>query len=350
MKKKLHSISIRDKQERKNNNCESRGCSRFCNSPLGVFGERECVSMSIDVIIPVYKPGKELFTLLDRLENQTVAINRIILMNTEEKYFEQLVYGKKFSEKYQNIKVYHLSKREFDHGGTRRRGVTKSDADIFVMMTQDALPADEFLLENLTANLRGKVAVSYGRQLPAKDCSLPERIGRSFNYPEYSRIKTEADLPELGIKTYFCSNVCAAYRRDVYEELGGFVRHTIFNEDMLYAAAAVKAGYGVAYEAQAQVIHSHNYTNMQQLHRNFDLGVSQARHPEVFAGVPSESEGKRLMVETIRQLREKKLSRKIPAFCVQCAFKYAGYLLGKNYQRLPRRLVLSLTMNREYWK
>ena len=53
-------------------------------------------SMKIDVIIPVYKPGKELFELIDRLEKQTVPVNRIILMNTEEKYLEQLVYGSVF--------------------------------------------------------------------------------------------------------------------------------------------------------------------------------------------------------------------------------------------------------------
>ena len=34
--------------------------------------------------------------------------------------------------------------------------------------------------------------------------------------------------------------MCAAYRRDIYEELGGFIKHTIFNEDMIYAAGAVK--------------------------------------------------------------------------------------------------------------
>ena len=81
-------------------------------------------------------------------------------------------------------------------------------------------------------------------------------------------------------------------RREIYEELGGFVRHTIFNEDMIYAAKAVEAGYSVAYAADAQVVHSHNYTNGQQFHRNFDLGVSQAEHPEIFAAYPSESEGK----------------------------------------------------------
>ena len=93
--------------------------------------------MEIDVIIPLYKPGKELFTLLDKLGSQSVPVHQVILLNTEEKYFEQLIYGTRFLEQYQNIKVYHVSKREFDHGGTRRMGVKKSSADVFVMMTQE---------------------------------------------------------------------------------------------------------------------------------------------------------------------------------------------------------------------
>lgn len=306
--------------------------------------------MKIDVIIPVYKPGQELFDLLDMLDRQTICPARIILMNTEEKYFTSLVYGKRFPEKYKNVEVYHLSKWEFDHGGTRRAGVEKSDADIFVMMTQDALPVDDTLLENLTANLKGNVAAAYARQLPAPDCREAEKLSRLFNYPGKSRIKTEADVKELGIKTYFCSNVCAAYRRDIYEQLGGFVRRAIFNEDMVFAAGAVKAGYGIAYEAKARVVHSHNYTNMEQLHRNFDLGVSQADHPEVFAGIPSEAEGKKLVLATTKHLKQNHRIWELPGFCLQCAFKYAGYLLGKNYRKLPRKLILALTSNKEFWK
>ena len=47
--------------------------------------------MEIDVIIPLYKPGKELFTLLDKLGSQSVPVHQVILLNTEEKYFEQLI-------------------------------------------------------------------------------------------------------------------------------------------------------------------------------------------------------------------------------------------------------------------
>lgn len=306
---------------------------------------------TVDVIIPLYKPGKELFSLLEKLKRQTVAAGRIILMNTEEKYFEQLIYGTDFDDRFKNItSVYHLSKREFDHGKTRRTGVKKSTADYFVMMTQDAMPANEKLLENLLKPLQEeKVAVSYARQLPTEDCRVIESYTRKFNYPDESRIKSQADLETLGIKTYFCSNVCAAYKRSVYDELGGFVKRTIFNEDMIYAANAIKAGYKIAYTAEAEVVHSHNYTNGQQFKRNFDLGVSQAEYPEVFKDVPSEKEGKKMVSSTLKYLWKEKKKKWIPYFCMQCVSKYAGYLLGKHYRKLPRKLVIKCTSNRQYW-
>ncbi len=306
--------------------------------------------MRVDVIIPVYRPGKELLTLLARLREQTVPVQKIILMNTEEKYFEELMFGSAFMESCSNLEVHHLSKREFDHGGTRHRGVQYSDAEIFITMTQDAMPTDEFLVERLTEHLKGDVAVAYARQLPEGNADELEKLSRYFNYPPASCVKSAEDLPRLGIKTFFCSNVCAAYRRGIYDELGGFTRHTIFNEDMIYASAAVRAGYCVSYEAEARVIHSHDYTWRQQLRRNFDLGVSQAEHPEVFAGVHSEAEGGRLISAAWKYLRKKGKLYRFPGFCVQCGFRYAGFLLGKNYRHLPKGWVLAITTNKEYWK
>ena len=306
---------------------------------------------TVDVIIPVYKPDRGFLTMIEKLQVQTVPVSRIILMNTEQKYLDRLLYGTTLEREHHNITVKHLSKREFDHGRTRNHGVKLSDADVFVMMTQDAIPADDFLIERLLTGLRGeKTAVAYARQLPGKDSSEAERYTRQFNYPEQSRVKTKEDLPELGIKTFFCSNVCAAYRRDVFDSLGGFVNRAIFNEDMLYAAKAVEAGYGIAYVSQAMVYHSHNYTYRQQFRRNFDLGVSQADHPEVFAAYPSESEGIRLVKSTVAHLKEKGMRSKIPDVIIQSGFKYMGYLMGKRYRRLPGRIVKACSSNREYWK
>ena len=83
-----------------------------------------------------------------------------------------------------------------------------------------------------------------------------------------------------------------------FREAEGFTGRTIFNEDMIYAAGAIQAGYGVAYVPEARVIHSHNLSPMQQFRRNFDMAVSQAEHPEIFAEIRSESEGIRLVKQT----------------------------------------------------
>lgn len=306
---------------------------------------------TVDVIIPVYKPDRGFLTMIEKLQAQTVPVSRIILMNTEQKYLDRLLYGTTLEREHHNITVKHLSKREFDHGRTRNQGVKVSDADVFLMMTQDAMPADEYLVERLLESLRGeKVAAAYARQLPGRGSSEAERFTRQFNYPAESCVKTKADLPTLGVKTFFCSNVCAAYRRDVFDELGGFVNRAIFNEDMLYAAKAVEAGYGIAYAADARVYHSHNYTYRQQFCRNFDLGVSQADHPEVFAAYPSESEGIRLVKGTVEHLKKKGMHSKIPGVIIQSGFKYMGYRLGKQYRRLPVRLVVAFSSNKEYWR
>lgn len=307
-------------------------------------------NMKIDVIIPVYRPGKEFFELLNRLGEQTMPPNRIILMNTEEAIWEKFTAGKYFSKEYPNVEVHHLAKQDFDHGGTRHAAVQYSDADIFVAMTQDAMPADDYLIEKLVQHLRGYVAVSYARQIPRQDAKELEKISREFNYPPQSEMKSAEDFQTMGIKTFFCSNVCAAYRREIYDELRGFMRHTIFNEDMFFASMAVHAGYSISYEAEARVIHSHNYSNLMQFRRNFDIGVSQTNYEELLGGASSESEGKRLVASTWKELVRRRKIYLFPAFVVQCGCKYLGYKLGRNYQKLSRKQILRITMNREFWK
>jgi rhamnosyltransferase len=306
---------------------------------------------SVDVILLTYKPGKKVFEIIKSLEGQTHPVRKIIIMNTEEGYFEELFYGTGFLEKYKNIEVHHLSSKEFDHGRTRAKAVQYSKADIFVCMTQDAVPCNNQLIDKLVDALtqRDDIAAAYARQLPLKDCREIERYTRSFNYPDESRIKSLADANELGIKTFFCSNVCAAYNREIYETLGGFVKKAIFNEDMIFAGHAINAGYSIAYAADALVSHSHNYKCAEQFRRNFDLGVSQAQHPEVFKSVSSESEGIRLVKNTSAHLIKIKKKRLIPYMVVSSGFKLIGYQLGKHYESLPMGMVKWCSSNKLYW-
>ena len=65
------------------------------------------------------------------------------------------------------------------------------------------------------------------------------------------------DIDTLGIKTYFCSNVCCHLSKRCIRKLVVLWIRTIFNEDMIMAHAMIDAGYRIAYQAEAKVIHSH---------------------------------------------------------------------------------------------
>ncbi|MCR4589714.1 MAG: glycosyltransferase [Lachnospiraceae bacterium] len=278
------------------------------------------------MVILTYKPDDRFIRLINMLDKQTVRPRRIIIINTEEKYFRL---PDRIKESIPGTEVHHITPGEFNHGGTRNFGAGLSGAEYLIFMTQDAVPSDGLLIEELLKPMDNeKVAVSYARQLPSEKAGEIERYNRSFNYPDRDLLKTEKDIDRLGIKTIFCSDVCACYRRSVFDKLGGFV-YTDFNEDMIFAFHAVKAGYGIYYASKAAVIHSHEYTALQQFKRNVVLGASQQKHPEVFKSFKSEGEGKKLVRGCTSYLMKKNKAYLIPVFYFHCAARYAGFLTGK---------------------
>lgn len=306
--------------------------------------------ISIDVIIPTYKPDERLLTVIDKLRSQSLAPERIVLINTEKKYLDELFLHKGIDAGSAGLEIINITEKEFDHGKTRNDGAKGSSADLLLYMTMDATPADDKMIENMAdAFSEEGVAAVYARQLPYPDASLGERFSRSFNYPDTPCVKSLADKERLGIKTFFCSNACAMYDRRVFEKLGGFPEGMIFNEDMVFARRIIENGYRIAYVNTAGVYHSHNYTNMQQFHRNFDLAVSQAMHPEVFSDVSSESEGMTYVKTAFTYFCKKKRPLYFIPFALQSAFRLAGYRLGKKYEGLSHKRILKYTSNPNFF-
>lgn len=304
----------------------------------------------VDVIIPVYRPDEKLDYLVERLNEQTVEPAHIFFLQTLTGTSEDEEVCKRL-QKARNAVVTPIEKKEFDHGGTRNKGASMSQAEFMLFMTQDAVPVDEYLIENMIAAMeRESIATCYGRQLADETVGIVEHYTRQFNYPDISYTKSKKDLEQLGIKTYFCSNVCAMYRQKVYEEMGGFVLHTIFNEDMIMAAHVIQAGYEIAYVADAKVVHAHKYTYRQQFTRNFDLAVSQQQYKEIFEGVKSESEGIRLVKKSMIHLIKKGKWYLLFDLVIQSGFKFLGYRFGKKYEKLPLWMIRKMSMQKSYWR
>ncbi len=301
--------------------------------------------MKIDVIIPTYHPDEKLDRNLAMLARQTIRPDRILLINTEEDLFKSRVFPV-----LPQAKIHHIKKSQFDHGGTRNLAASMCDGDIMIYLTQDAIPADYHLIENLIRPFEDpEVGAVYGRQMADRKDNPVEAFTRRFNYPAESRVKSKEDLPRLGIKTFFCSNVCAAYRKTYYEQLGGFPLHTIFNEDMIFASRLIEAGKKIAYAADARVWHWHNYRAIDQFKRNFDLAVSQKDYGGLFESVHSESEGIRLVRGTLLFFIRRKRFDLIPHIIIQSGAKYLGYRLGRSYHILPLRLIKKISLNPTYW-
>ena len=175
---------------------------------------------TVDVLIPTYKPDQRCVQLVKRLLNQSVQVNRIYLIDTESGIFPKELYT--ISDR---VKIHRILPEEFDHGGTRNLGAEMSDADDSCLHDPGCYAGGSILIESSALRISYERSSSYARQLPAADCQFIERYTREFNYPKTSRLKSKEDLSKLGIKTYFCSNVCAAYQRmytkgleDLYEK------------------------------------------------------------------------------------------------------------------------------------
>lgn len=313
---------------------------------------------TVDVIIPVYQPDAEFSMLLERLMKQSILPEHIFLMYTmsegENPEAVRASVGKILAQSRQKcleerLQVFPVKKSEFDHGATRDAGAKKSHADYLLFMTQDALPADDKLIEHLLNGMKKeRVGISYARQLPKKSAGAAEQLTRKFNYPKESRLQTKESIKKLGIKAFFCSDVCAMYDRELYEKLGGFVSPAIFCEDSIMASKVLEAGCCVSYEAAAKVFHSHEYTCMQQFRRNFDMGVSHRQYREIFETVSSEKEGVGFARQVIFGLLKKGYFFKALYFICQCGFRLAGYRLGKNYEKLPHAFIMKCTASKGY--
>lgn len=279
----------------------------------------------IDVLIPVYKPDKSFNTVISRLLNQKIKVNKIIIINTVDHKSGEL----KNIWNSDKILIKNIQKSEFNHGLTRNYGMTLSDADYVMCMTQDAIPADRHLIDQLIKVFENEdVIVAYAKQIPRKDCKYVERYTRAFNYPDEDIVKTRDSIDTMGIKAIFCSDVCAMYDRNKYFEIGGF-RKADFNEDMLFAYDAITSGKKVYYASKARVIHSHNYSYRQQFFRNIEIGKSQKEFQDVFGSLKSENEGIRMVKNGIKYFIKNKKAYLIPDFILYSGFKFAGFKIGK---------------------
>ena len=246
--------------------------------------------------------------------------------------------------------VHSIPVSEFGHGRTRQLAVDMlKDFEILVFMTQDALLADDGALSRIVEPFASnpRLAAVCGRQLPHEDAGLFARHLRTFNYPPKSHVYSMGDITRQGMRAAFMSNSFAAYRRSLLIDVGGFPEHVIMGEDTYVAARMLLKDYQLAYNADACVYHSHNYSLLDEFKRYFDTGVFHSR--EVwFQARLGKPEGMKY-VKSEFQYIARHSALLLPEMGLRILCKYMGYKLGFYGKYLPVSLKRRLSMNAGYW-
>lgn len=302
--------------------------------------------MKANVYIPTLNGGSLFVALLDALAGQNASIAERVVIDSGS------TDGTAEAAQAHGFKVMGLGNNEFDHGGTRQLAIdTYPQADIYIFLTQDAIPANESTLLNIIRAFDDpEIGMAYGRQLPHKGATLMEAHARLFNYPPQTQIRSLADADTYGIKTISCSNSFAAYRRSAFEGVGGFPRGTIMGEDVIVAGKLLLNGWKMAYVGDACVHHSHAYSLREEFERYFDIGVFHSDNRWIFESFGhAYGEGVKYANSEISYV-----ARRNPWVLpkVGCSFmaKWLGYRLGLAYRSLPVRLRRAFSMYKSYWK
>lgn len=277
----------------------------------------------ISVIIMTLNAEKYIQNIIDMLKKQTIVPDEIIVVDSQSQ--DQTV----DIAKKNNVKIILIDRKEFDHGGSRDLALRESIGDYVLFLTQDAEIGNEKYVENLISPFNDdKVAMVCGRQIAKKDATSYERLIREFNYPDKRMTKTKEDIKKLGIKAYYMSDVCSAYRRDIYLQIGGFEHPILTNEDMLIAAKALKNGYKTSYEPDAFVYHSHNFTLKQEFKRNALVGAFLKQHENELGNTKVSSEGMALVKYVSKKLLNDRMYIDFCRFGFICVAKYLGNKYG----------------------
>jgi len=247
------------------------------------------------------------------------------------------------------LNTYVFPRNEFNHGVTREKARKIIGTDIVVMITPDAIPLENDLIEKLTEPLqKNNVAVSYARQIPHDGAPVLESFPRQFNYPNKSTIRSLNEVNKFGVQLFQCSNSCAAWSNYALDEIGGF-KSTLTNEDYFACAELLIKGYSIAYVSDAIVKHSHSYNLTGEFQRMFDTGYVRSERPWINDKVGSPSKvGSKYFKSLMKELFLKS-PKLIPYAFIQTVVKYLGYKFGYFSLQLPTWFKKVCSGQKYYW-
>jgi rhamnosyltransferase len=232
--------------------------------------------MKVSIICPTFNGGDLLKKSLNAILNQKFDQPYEIIFvdsSSNDGTAEHLNYQ---SEIHEHLHLYNIDQSEFEHGKTRNFAISKSSGELIVLLTQDAIPANDYWLAIMVDTLESKdIAGVFGRHIAHKN--HPKLIHRDLDIhfnrmnetpirkiEDWNSYKDDASLRQ---RLHFFSNNNSALKRNIWEKSP--FPEVDYGEDQTWAKKVIEKGYSLAYQHDSIVHHSHNFSLTQSCVRNW---------------------------------------------------------------------------------
>ncbi|MEW6237765.1 MAG: glycosyltransferase [Candidatus Omnitrophota bacterium] len=224
------------------------------------------------VVIPTLNAGDDFFYLLRQLRRQVNGDKLDILIVDSGSTDRTKNIAAQFG-----VRIIEIDPASFNHGLTRNLGIQEAKSDFVCLLTQDAIPVNEFFLPLLGQTLEKEGAAGVcARQIPRDDASPLVRrdLEEWLNGSPQKRLADLRSCPDFfsssPMNRFFLSvfdNVASLIRKEVWKKIP--FPEAAFAEDLEWAFRVICNGYSIVYEPEAMVVHSHERSSDYLYKRTF---------------------------------------------------------------------------------
>ncbi len=236
--------------------------------------KKDEVRMDVSVIIPTKNGGSIFKKVSELLKKQitTYSYEVICIDSGSSDCTVEIIKENDFT-------LYQIKPEDFGHGKTRNYGASKANGEYLMFITQDALPYDEYWIQNFIDAMKKypNAAGGFGKHLPYPDCNIFDKKDINGLFAGFGDEVTAFKLEdkeryeiEEGYRHYlaFYSDNNSCMRKDIWEKIP--YDDVEFAEDQIWARKIIELGYEKVYCPTAIVYHSHNYKLRTYFSRYYD--------------------------------------------------------------------------------
>ncbi|BBY78762.1 hypothetical protein MPRF_56610 [Mycolicibacterium parafortuitum] len=199
----------------------------------------------ISAVIRAYNEDKHIGRLLKGLEQQTVKLDEIILVDsgsTDDTVAIARAAG---------CTIVPIAKEEFSFGRALNRGCEAASGDVLLILSAHVYPLYDTYIEQMVGAFdRNRTAIAYGRQVGDERTKFSESRVMLKWFPTQNIWDQEHP---------FSNNANAAILRSTWAE-SPYDESLTGLEDLDFAKKAIQRGHRIAYIADAPVVHVHEET------------------------------------------------------------------------------------------